>query len=184
MMTQPALLCLTGENFVSGDLGWMLARQNILIPVAAQPASEAAVAAVIAQAASAGAQQFALLASREHAALALQIAALNGERIHALVLLAPQALDEHGAAQDAALTAQLPNIKAQTLVVFGTRDEAAPPDHATRYKRALPSCHIMLVYDAADPECERADAVFEAVSDFLARREGFLVNNLDGKIFA
>lgn len=183
-MTKPMLLCLAGEDLATSELGRMLARDHTLMPVTAGHEAGSGAASVIAQAQSAGVQSFALLSSRDQCALALQIAALKGDDLQALILLAPQALDENGGAQDGVLATPLADIKAQTLVVFGTRDTLAPPQHAGRYKQALPACHIMLVYDAADLERERADAVFEAVNDFLKRREGFLVNNLDGKIFA
>jgi len=88
-----------------------------------------------------------------------------------------------------ALMARLPNpsraeteqalerIEVPTLVVFGTRDRVIPPTMGRVYREKMPNCHYVLVYDAGhEVGADRPQAFASLVSDFLVRREAFIVN--------
>jgi pimeloyl-ACP methyl ester carboxylesterase len=64
-----------------------------------------------------------------------------------------------------------------TLVVFGTRDALIPPEMGRVYREKMPNCNYVLVYDAGhEIGADRPEAFASLVSDFLARREAFIVN--------
>ena len=102
----------------------------------------------------------------------------------------PRRLDPAVSAQQEALVARLrgPNrdvelerrfadLKVPTLVLFGTQDRIIPPEMGRLYREKLPNCHFMLVYDAGHAiGADRPEAFASLVSDFLERREQFLVS--------
>ena len=58
-----------------------------------------------------------------------------------------------------------------------------PPDMARFYRQHYGNAHLMMVYDAAHlVDLDRPEAVTEVVSDFLARKERFLVSEKSGVI--
>jgi len=78
---------------------------------------------------------------------------------------------------DPALERRLADIKAATLVLFGTRDGVIPPEMGRLYIERIPNCYYALVYDAGHViEAERPEALFAAVRDFLEHRETFVVS--------
>jgi pimeloyl-ACP methyl ester carboxylesterase len=83
-----------------------------------------------------------------------------------------------GAAEpDAELEAQLGDIQAATLVLFGTRDAVTSSDLGRIYREKIPNCSLVLVYDAAHAiASDRPEAYASTVSDFLERREVFVVS--------
>lgn len=131
-----------------------------------------------------GLENFAVMAHGDDALIALHVAAAQSERVNALVLLSPTPIHGDHESRDGASSKILPDVKAQTLALFGTRDHIAPPSTGGAYKRALAACHLVYVFDAADTASERLEAVSEVVLDFLKRRDAFLVNNADGRVFA
>ena len=77
----------------------------------------------------------------------------------------------------AELEAQLATLHVPTLVVFGTRDRLTPPELGRIYREKMPNCQFVLLYDAAhEASSDRPEAFSSLVSDFLARREAFIVN--------
>ena len=63
-----------------------------------------------------------------------------------------------------------------TLVVFGTADAMIPPEMGRIYREKMPNCNYVLVYDAGhEVGAERPEAFVSLVSDFLERREAFIV---------
>ena len=77
---------------------------------------------------------------------------------------------------DAALHAALPQIKARTLVVMGTRDIIAPVIVAHRIKAAVPNSHLSFIYGAAHAlEYDAPARVGPLISAFLDRGEAFIV---------
>ena len=83
-----------------------------------------------------------------------------------------------GAFHDDYIAAMLPRIQCPTLVVFGQDDRLASPDGPARYKELIPNCSLAFVYDAGHAvAAERPDALAELVSDFLRRRETFIVSD-------
>ncbi|HEX3861462.1 MAG TPA: alpha/beta fold hydrolase [Stellaceae bacterium] len=82
-----------------------------------------------------------------------------------------------GPDRDAELEARLPGLATPTLAVFGTRDRLMPPDLGRHYKELLPNCQFSMVYDAGHAiGAERPEAFAEIVSDFLVRREAFVIS--------
>lgn len=125
---------------------------------------------LLAAASARGADRFALLAQGEDCSVAFLAALAAPDKVEMLVLLSPAALDAGGAPVEAALAGRLGEVKAQTLALFGTRSTSAPPAMGGHYKRVLPACHLIYVFDAADTSCERLEAVSEVTGDFLRRR--------------
>jgi len=88
-----------------------------------------------------------------------------------------------GPPRDETLEALFPNLTMPVLVLFGTLDRVIPPDMGRIYREKLPNCHFMLLYDAAHAlDADRPEAFASVVNDFLARREGFIVNTDSGLI--
>jgi pimeloyl-ACP methyl ester carboxylesterase len=81
---------------------------------------------------------------------------------------------------DEALHAVLPQIKARTLVVMGTKDVAAPVIVAHRIKAAVPNSHLSFVYGAAHSiEFDAPERVGPLISKFLESGEAFVVPTPD-----
>jgi pimeloyl-ACP methyl ester carboxylesterase len=88
-----------------------------------------------------------------------------------------------GPPRDAAIEEKLPGLAVPTLAVFGTEDRLTPPEMARFYRQHYGNAHLMLIYDAAHlVDLDRPEAVAEAVGDFLARKERFLVSERSGVI--
>ncbi|MBM3608064.1 MAG: hypothetical protein FJX29_06380 [Alphaproteobacteria bacterium] len=166
------LLCLAGDAFANSELAQLLGQRYHLVSLPAGADAQAAAQA-------AGASSFRILASGKQCARALALAATQSEAPAPVVLLSPDA-----GSVAAAASFDPTSVKAQVLALFGARGQDGPPAAAGIIKRTLPAVHLIYVFDAVDMERERPQAVAEAVLDFLARGEGFLVNNLDGRIFA
>lgn len=67
-------------------------------------------------------------------------------------------------------------LEVPTLVVFGTRDRLIPPELGRVYREKMPHCNFVLLYDAGhETAAERPEAFADLVSDFLQRREAFIV---------
>lgn len=82
-----------------------------------------------------------------------------------------------GEGRDLALEAQMKEVAAPVLVLFGTSDEIVSTDAARIFSSLLPKCYTVMVYDAThDVETDRPEAVAEVVGDFLAHGEGFMIN--------
>ena len=85
--------------------------------------------------------------------------------------------------RDADLEGQLPGLQVPTLVLFGTLDEMVPPEMGRVYREKLGNGHLVLVYDAAHAiGADRPEAFTSLVSDFLERREQFVVNRTSGLV--
>jgi pimeloyl-ACP methyl ester carboxylesterase len=82
-----------------------------------------------------------------------------------------------GPNRDRDLETQLARLQVPTLVVFGTRDRMIPPEMGHFYKELIPNCHLVFVYDAGHAiGAERPEAFAEVVTDFVERREAFVVS--------
>ncbi len=85
-----------------------------------------------------------------------------------------------GPNRDRDLETQLPQLKAPTLVLFGTRDRMIPPEMGHFYKELIPNCHLVLVYDAGHAiGAERPEAFVDVVADFLDRHEAFVISRTE-----
>lgn len=81
-----------------------------------------------------------------------------------------------GPPRDPPFEARLKELKHEVLVLFGTEDKVTPAEGAYLFREALTNCHIMLVYDAAHAiDADRPEAVEAVVTDFLIRKEQFIV---------
>jgi pimeloyl-ACP methyl ester carboxylesterase len=78
---------------------------------------------------------------------------------------------------DADLESRFADLQVPTLVLFGTQDRIIPPEMGRVYREKLPNCHFILVYDAGHAiGADRPEAFSSLVSEFLERREQFLVS--------
>ena len=72
----------------------------------------------------------------------------------------------------------LPQIQCPTLAVFGGNDRLASPQGPPRYKELIPNCTLAYVYDAGHAvAADRPHALLQLVTDFLRRRETFIVSD-------
>jgi pimeloyl-ACP methyl ester carboxylesterase len=82
-----------------------------------------------------------------------------------------------GPDRDSELEALMSGLATPTLVLFGTLDRVTPPELGRHYKTLLPNCNLVLVYDAGHAiGTDRPEAFVEVVSDFLERREAFIIS--------
>lgn len=85
-----------------------------------------------------------------------------------------------GPERDANLEARLGDLAIPTLVLFGTGDRVIPPEFGRLYKTLMPNAHLVFVYDAGHAiGAERPEAFAEVVTDFVQRREAFVVSQTD-----
>ncbi|MBO0681967.1 MAG: alpha/beta fold hydrolase, partial [Candidatus Dormibacteraeota bacterium] len=86
--------------------------------------------------------------------------------------------------RDPDLEARLADLSLPVLVLFGTKDRVIPPEMGRAYRELLPSCHFVLVYDAAHAvDADRPEAFVAIVDDFLDRQQGFLVATKSGVLY-
>ena len=79
--------------------------------------------------------------------------------------------------------ALLPQLQCPTLAIFGQEDRIVPPDTARLWRELAPNCNIGFVYDAGHAiGIDRPEALISVVSDFVRRRETFIVENRSGLI--
>ena len=133
--------------------------------------------------ATAGSQRYGLVGTSDGANAALQHALDNPDAVEVLVLVSPTAIRSAGSDDAAELEARLPDVQCPTLVVFGQEDRSVRPDVASIYRERIPNCNIAFVYAAGhDIAAERPQALVNLVSDYLERRETFIVQNRSGVI--
>jgi pimeloyl-ACP methyl ester carboxylesterase len=88
-----------------------------------------------------------------------------------------------GGRHDAEAERRLGEIACATLVLFGSEDKLVAPEAARIYREHIPNSNIAFVYDAGHLiEAERPEALVNAVSDYVARRETFIVGRQSGII--
>ena len=119
-----------------------------------------------------------VVAAGARASEALRLA-LEAKNVSAIALIAPPALS----GLDPDVLEQLQQIETPVLALFGTGDDASPPDFAHDWRRGLPKCFPMFVYAVgADMANERSAAIASIIVEFLKRGEGFLVQQADGRL--
>jgi pimeloyl-ACP methyl ester carboxylesterase len=84
-----------------------------------------------------------------------------------------------GISLDQALLDALPQIKARTLALFGTKDEVCPVEKTgRRLKAGIPHSHLSFIYGAAHAlELDQPARTARLIGAFLERGEAFLVRN-------
>ena len=82
-----------------------------------------------------------------------------------------------GPGRDPAWEASLRTLDIPALVLFGTCDVVVPPEMGRIYPALMPNAHLVFIYDAGHAiALERPEAFAEVVSDFLERREAFVIS--------
>ncbi|HLI21017.1 MAG TPA: hypothetical protein VKV32_07860 [Stellaceae bacterium] len=129
-------------------------------------------------------QRFGVVADSGSAAAALRLALDRPEDVTGIVLIAPTLIAADGRAIDEALVAQLGALKPALLVLFGTKDTAAPPDAGRHYRERSARANVVFVYDAgAAMGDERPEAVAELAIDFLKRGDAFIVRQTSDLLY-
>ncbi len=82
----------------------------------------------------------------------------------------------NGSDHDAELESKLGGIWCATLIVFGLADKTVESAAAAIYREKIPNSNVSIVYDAGHViVADRPEAVIDAVSDYVERRETFIV---------
>ena len=72
----------------------------------------------------------------------------------------------------------LHGLTSATLVVFGQEDRLVSRSAGGVWKERAPNCNVCYVYDAGHAvTVDRPDALASVVTDFIERRETFIVEN-------
>jgi pimeloyl-ACP methyl ester carboxylesterase len=88
-----------------------------------------------------------------------------------------------GGVHDAELETRLAEVPCATLAVFGQNDMMVAAEAPRIYREKIPNCNISFVYDAGHAILvDRPEALISAVSDFIERRETFIVGRDSGLI--
>jgi pimeloyl-ACP methyl ester carboxylesterase len=78
---------------------------------------------------------------------------------------------------------RLGEIPCATLVIFGSEDKLVAPEAPRIYRERIPNSNLAFVYDAGHfIEAERPEALVNAVADYVALRETFIVGRHTGII--
>ena len=89
-----------------------------------------------------------------------------------------------GPGRDPDLERRMRNLETPALVLFGTADAMIPPEMGHIYMELLANGHLMFIYDAGhEIGAERPEAFSEAVTDFLHRREAFVISRNDSVLY-
>jgi len=86
-----------------------------------------------------------------------------------------------GPPRDPDLEAAMAILEVPTLVLFGSGDRLTPPELGRHYRRIMPHCHLVIVYDAAHAiDGDRPEAFSAIVGDFTRRKDQFVVRQESG----
>ncbi len=119
-----------------------------------------------------GVAPFSVIGVSRGATPALAQAVYTPEQVHRLVLLSPPL----ASVQHPELGARLGEVKAPTLVLVGTRDRSGSREAGHICREQIPSCHLLLVYDAGHAiAADRREACLSPIGEFLEQGEGFIV---------
>ena len=133
---------------------------------------------VVESIAAAGSERYGLVGISDGANAALQHALANPETVDVLALVSPTAIRPADGDDTAKLEVRLADVQCPTLVVFGQEDRSVLPEAAGIYRARIPNCNIAFVYAAGgDVAADRPQALVNLVSDYLERRETFIVQN-------
>jgi len=81
-----------------------------------------------------------------------------------------------GAIHDTEVEGKLGDIRCATLIVFGLADKTVESAAAAIYREKIANSNVSIVYDAGHViVAERPEALIDAVSDYVERRETFIV---------
>lgn len=164
------LVHLSGPAGLTPAHGLLAQRFRVIVLGPAGPGQQPV--AIVAQALHRlGLDAFDLMGTGSDGATALRLALLAPTRVRALVLEAPSAGD------DGEVERRLADIAVPTLVLLGTRDDAAGAALGRASKTRIAGSHLVFVYDAGPAiGRDRPEAFAEVVADFLERREAFVIS--------
>ena len=81
-----------------------------------------------------------------------------------------------GATHDTEVEGKLGDVRCATLIVFGLADKTVESAAAAIYREKIPNSNVSIVYDAGHViVADRPEALIDAVSDYVERRETFIV---------
>jgi pimeloyl-ACP methyl ester carboxylesterase len=119
-----------------------------------------------------GVASFSVIGVSRGATPALAQAAYTPEQVERLVLFSPSL----ASVQHPELRTRLREVKAPTLVLVGTRDRSGAREAGRICREQIPSCHLLLVYDAGHIiVADRREACLSPLGEFLEQGEGFIV---------
>jgi pimeloyl-ACP methyl ester carboxylesterase len=88
-----------------------------------------------------------------------------------------------GGTHDTEAERRLQEISCATLIIFGSEDQMVAPEAPRVYRERIANSNLSFVYDAGHLiEAERPEALINAVSDYVALRETFIVGRQTGII--
>lgn len=71
---------------------------------------------------------------------------------------------------------RLDDVQCATLAIFGLSDNIVEPEAAAIYRAKIPNSNVSIVYDAGHLiALDRPEALIDAVTDYVERRETFIV---------
>jgi pimeloyl-ACP methyl ester carboxylesterase len=121
-----------------------------------------------------GVASFSLIGVSGGATYALRQAIGTPDIVQRLVLVSPPL----ASVQKPQLELKLSNVKAPTLVLVGTRDHSGSRAAGHACRSQIPTCHLLLVYDAGQAIItDRQEACLAPIREFLDRGEGFIVSH-------
>ncbi|HKA53987.1 MAG TPA: hypothetical protein VKJ47_10035 [Candidatus Binatia bacterium] len=121
-----------------------------------------------------GVASFSVIGAERGATPALAQAVYTPEQVHRLVLVSPPLTS----VQHPELAARLREVKTPMLVLVGTRDRSGSRDAGRTCREQMPSCHLLLVYDAGQAvAADRREACLSSIGEFLEQGEGFIVSH-------
>ena len=89
-----------------------------------------------------------------------------------------------GPPRDPELEHAMRSLETPTLVLFGTEDRLTPPELGRIYRELLANGQFVLVYDAAHAiYADRPEAFTAIVTEFVARREEFVIRRESGLLY-
>ena len=151
-----------------------LSKRWLVLEPALAGAGEAAVTELAAAIAGLAPETYGVVGVSSGAEVAVRHALVSPERVAALALVSPPMVQPAPGNADAEWRDRLAQLQCPTLVVFGQEDPMA--SSASAYRERIPNCNIAFVYDAGpDVATERPQALLNLVTDYLERRETFIV---------
>jgi pimeloyl-ACP methyl ester carboxylesterase len=166
----PLLSLQSGRRLTPGH-GLLARRFRVL---AFEVPADRSLATIVQAVSTLGLDTFNLMATSSASGTALRLALQAGARIPAVVLEAP------AGDRDAELERRLPSLATPTLVLCGTRGDGDATVRGRAWTALLPAGHLVFVYDATDAiGADRPEAFAEVVSDFLERREAFVISRTE-----
>lgn len=106
--------------------------------------------------------------------LALAYALAAPQQVQRLILVSPPPTS----VQNPTLGDRLRDLTTPTLALVGTRDRSGAREAGRLCRERIPSCYLLLVYDAGQAiAADRREACLAPINEFLEQGEGFIVSH-------